>query len=107
MHFFISNEVIESSVDSDPKSNEDLDLDESGESRVGGVITIKSESSWRSPEVSLTSTSELCSSKYLFHASETFCANSAICSSRRALSDCRGITDGGGKECQSFFFYYS
>ena len=77
--------MIESSVEFNLKSDVDLDSDESGESRVGGVITIKSESSWRSPEVSLTSTSELCSSKYLFCASETFCANSAICSSSYLL----------------------
>ena len=85
--------MIESFVDSDPKSDVDSDSDESGESGVGGVITIKSESSWRSPEVLLISMSELCSSKYLFHASQTFCDNSVICSSRKALSDCQGITD--------------
>ena len=53
MCIFNSNDVIESSVDSDPKSDVNADLDESGESGVGGVITIKSESSWRSPEVLL------------------------------------------------------
>ena len=35
---FVSNEVIESSVDSDPKSDVDSDLDERGESGVCGVI---------------------------------------------------------------------
>ena len=79
---FISNEAIESSVDSDPKSDVDSDLDERGESGVCGVIKIKSELSWRPPEVLLTSTSELCSSQYLFCASETSCANSVICSSK-------------------------
>ena len=52
--FLISNKVIESPVDSDPKLDVGSDLDESGESRVGGVITTKSESSCRSPEVLLT-----------------------------------------------------